>query len=311
LASGITKEPADLTTVNAELKQFAGKSDLAEVLVTGLRRLDDDVHTVALHWPGTHAFYAPAAQNYSPLLFIEGVRQALSVVSHVGLDVPMDYRMSWEFLESEVAPDALRAGTDPATVEMAVTHESVTRRRSGSVRVSAHARATREDMPLGTARVNYTALPPAIYKWFRGGYADAPQAFARALPPLPPITPTLAGRTSERDVVLATGDGPRRWLLRADTSHPVLFDHTHDHIPGMVLLEAACQAVQADAAPERVTPVTVNSTFSRYVELDLPCWIVTEPADTDERGRRRQTVRGVQGDDVAFTIVIASETAVS
>jgi len=308
LASRTTKAPADCATADIAVKHYAGKTNLAEVLVTKLRRLDDDTHTVALHWPGAHAFYAPAAQDYRPLLFIESVRQSLAVISYKGLGVPIEYRMSWEFLASDVAGAALR-GAAPASVEVNVTLEPVTRRKLGSVRFSAHAHATRDGTPLGTARVNYTAHPPALYKRLRGRSADLAQARARALPPAPPIAAALVGRTSERDVVLAPGDAPRRWLLRADTTHPILFDHPHDHIPGMVLLEAACQAVQADAAPEHITPVVVTSSFFRYVELDLPCWIITGSADTDERGRRRQTVSGVQADKVAFTVVIASEPA--
>lgn len=35
------------------------------------------------------------------------------------------------------------------------------------------------------------------------------------------------------------GDG---WPLRVDRTHPILFDHQLDHVPGMLLLEAARQA---------------------------------------------------------------------
>jgi hypothetical protein len=309
LASRITNAPADCcAAADFAVKEYAGKTNLAEVLVTKLRRLDDDTHTVALRWPGTHAFYAPAAQDYRPLLFIESVRQALAVISYKGLGIPIEYRMSWESLAAEVDRAALRPAA-PAAVEVEVTLEPVIRRKLGSVRLSAHAGATRDGRPLGSARVNYTAHPPALYNRLRGRYADLAAAVAGALPPAPPIAAGRAGRTSARDVVLAPGDAPRRWLLRADTSHPILFDHPHDHIPGMVLLEAACQAVQADAAPDPITPVAVTSTFFRYVELDLPCWISAAPAAADERGRRRQTVTGEQDDKVAFTILITSEPA--
>ena len=315
MAPKITKTPAEGTAPDDAVRpgdavrQYAGKTNLSAVLVDSLRRLDDDKHAVTIHWPRDHAFYPLTEQGHSPLLFIESVRQALSVISYAGLDVPVDYRMSWEFLTSDIASTALRPGPDPATVEVIVTHKIVDRRRLGSVRFAAHAHAVRDGMPLGTARMDYTAHPPVLYKRLRGRSGDAAQAFARALPAPPPIDAALAGRTSERDVVLAPGDAPRRWLLRADTTHPELFDHPHDHVPGMVLLEAAHQAVQADAAPERIIPVSLNATFRRYTELDQPCWIVTEPADTDEHGRRRQTVSGVQEDNVAFTIVITGEPA--
>ncbi|MFJ9544513.1 AfsA-related hotdog domain-containing protein, partial [Streptomyces sp. NPDC101225] len=63
---------------------------------------------------------------------------------------------------------------------------------------------------------------------------------------------------------------------RADTRHPVLFDHPVDHVPGMVLLEAARQA--AAATTHSPTPPThLHATFTHYVELDTPCHIHATP----------------------------------
>jgi 2-oxo-3-(phosphooxy)propyl 3-oxoalkanoate synthase len=307
LASSITEESADSSAADAAVKQYAGKNNLSEVLVTRLRSLDDYTHAVTLQWPRNHGFYVPAGHDYSPLLLVESVRQSLVVISHAGLDIPGEYKIGWQFLASETVLEALRPGDGPTMAEVVVTHEPVVRRRLGSVRLCARARVMRESALVGTARVNYTAHPPSLYSRLRGRNGDAVAAFARALPPARPIAAALVGRALERDVVLAPGDAPHRWLLRADTTHQILFDHPHDHIPGMVLLEAACQAVRANAAPERLIPVTITATFSRYVELDRPCWIAVKPAGPDEQGRRRQAVTGLQEDAACFTVEIASE----
>ncbi len=76
-----------------------------------------------------------------------------------------------------------------------------------------------------------------------------------------------------------------------DRSHPVLFDHGSDHIPGMVLLEAFRQAARLTAtadggcstSPDGWSPALVTIRFSAFGELDLPVSVETvlEPAGPD------------------------------
>jgi hypothetical protein len=73
--------------------------------------------------------------------------------------------------------------------------------------------------------------------------------------------------------MLSPTDHPARWLLTPDLGHPILFDHSDDHLPGMVLLEGARQAATAHLAPRVLTPAAAATTFHRYAELDRPCWI--------------------------------------
>ncbi|GAB2715066.1 ScbA/BarX family gamma-butyrolactone biosynthesis protein [Streptomyces bullii] len=315
MAPGTTRRIVDLSFPAPDPKRYAGKVDLTEVLVTDWHPEGEHTDAVTVRWPCRHAFYTPGPHpDYGLLLFAESVRQSLAVTCHLGLGVPMGHRMGWETLTSTVRPDAMSIGTEPATVDLTIHHEDVERRKSGLVRLTARVRATRDGMPLGTAEVRYTAYPPALYDRLRGPYADAREAFARSLPPGPAIDPALVGRTDPRDVVLtadpadpaqgATG-APRRWLLRTDTTHPVLFDHPHDHVPGMVLLEAVSQAARA-AAPRDTVPIAFDTSFHRYVEFDLPCAIVADEPEVDEWGRRRQRVDGLQDGRTVFTAVVTS-----
>ncbi|KUN32396.1 gamma-butyrolactone biosynthesis enzyme [Streptomyces corchorusii] len=299
-----------------DVKQYAGKVDLTEVLVTDWHPVTDRTHAVTVEWPAHHPFYTTSPQRHGLLFFIESVRQALSVASHLGLGVPRGYRMGWERLTCTASPEALATGPDPSVVQLTITHDDVVRRKSGVCRLTARVQATRNGLPLGTVQIGYTAYPPALYDRLRGARADAQAAFARALPPGPAVEPALVGRTDAHDVTLAPetsagpdtaagpGGTPRRWALRSDTGHRVLFDHPHDHIPGMVLLEAVIQAAHADAAPRPVVPVELDTVFHRYVEFDLPCAIVTEDTGTDEPGRQRRRISGVQDGQTAFTTLI-------
>lgn len=288
-----------------DIKRYAGKVALDEVFVVDWGQEDDLTHSVGVLWPRRHAFYIPAPHRYTLLLFTESVRQSLAVATHLGLGVPVGHRMGWERLSCSVSPDALAIGPDPAAIEMTITYTLVERRRSGIARMAARIRAVRDGMLLGTALVRYAAYPPTLYDRLRGDHADAREAFARALPPGPAADPALVGRTDPHDVVLApeasrAGNAPRdRWTLRTDTSHTVLYDHPHDHIPGMVLLEAVSQAAQAAAAPRNIVLTGFDTSFSRYVEFDLPCTVHVDEPEVDA-GLVHQRVSGFQGGESVF-----------
>ncbi|MFH0245732.1 ScbA/BarX family gamma-butyrolactone biosynthesis protein [Streptomyces sp. HK10] len=298
------------TPLLTDLGRCVGKTDPAEVLVTGWLPNHDGTYAVTTHWPRVHRFYTLTPETHGPHLFTESVRQALALLTHAAFDIPVGYRLGWERFTSTVAPDALRTGADTAALRLVVAYEPVTRRRSGTARLSASVTAALGETLLGSAQVRYTACPPAIYDRLRGRYADAGRACARALPVPSPVEPSLTGRRRPSDVVLATGDEPRTWNLRVDTGHPVLFDHPHDHVPGMVLLEACGQAAVSATRPHRTTPVAFDTAFSHYVELDRPCRILAEDTASADRGRDLHHVRvtGSQDGRQAFSATVTLQS---
>ncbi|MEV0323437.1 ScbA/BarX family gamma-butyrolactone biosynthesis protein [Streptomyces sp. NPDC050658] len=275
------------------------KSVSDEALVTGWHSLSENCQVVTARWPQHHPFYSEG-ERYSPLLATESLRQALALLTHTAHDIPLDHRLGWEYLRSTVNPDALWVDSEPAEVELVITHTDVKRRRMGSAHMTSQVQVTRSGLPLGTAMLRYSTHPPAIYDRLRGNYANAKDAFAQAIPLTPPVAATGVGRAHERDVVLSPTGRPHCWQLRVDTTHRVLFDHPHDHVPGMVLLEAASQAAQAEAAPEPVVLVALDTSFERYVEFDKPVLITAEPLPYDDRGDRRVEVQAHQAGQLVF-----------
>jgi hypothetical protein len=292
------------TLATAELQQHARKSQQTEVFVRDWHEVSPGTHAVTLHWPRTHDFYTLRSGATSPMLFVESVRQALAVLTNSAHGIPLDHRLGWESVQCTLSPAALRPRTGPAVVELRITHSDISRRRLGSIRVAAQIDATCDGEPLGTSRIRYITYPPAIYNRLRREYADAGRAFAAALPPAPPVTPSLVDRTAPADVVIAPGSTPHRYQLRTDTTHSVLFDHPHDHVPGMVLLEAATQAVQASTPERAPRTVAFDATFLRYVEFDAVCRLDVEPAAPDEHDREQFLVRGSQNDQEVFTTTV-------
>jgi hypothetical protein len=106
-------------------------------------------------------------------------------------------------------------------------------------------------------------------------------------------------------VVLAPTAVPHRWQLRNDVSNVLLFDHPVDHVPGLVLWEAAQQAAHALLAPRTSLPVSVATSYLRYVEFDQPCLIEAHVLSPEGPGRFAVRVTGTQADAPAFTADIS------
>lgn len=250
-------------------KELVHRASIAEVLLTGWRRRDENGFTVAGQWPRGHSFFSPVQERHDPLIVAETFRQAAILLAHAEFGVELDQHFLMWDLHIEVQSDQLAVGRAPASVELDITCHDVTWRRGTLAAVRYEATVLREGRPVATAGGSCTCTSPAVYRRLRGRALDAP-----GTPPAlnAPMAPQNVGRTSPMDVVLSPTAHDARWLLRCDTRHPVLFDHQGDHVPGMVLLEAARQATVATLG-QGAFPRLLNSRFHRYVELDAPCTI--------------------------------------
>ncbi|MYU48012.1 hypothetical protein GTV15_14040, partial [Streptomyces sp. SID7803] len=108
------------------------------------------------------------------------------------------------------------------------------------------------------------------------------------------------------DVPGAGSGGNPRWLLTPpDLNHPILFDHKGDHVPGMVLLEAARQAACAVMAPPLVhPPAAASNDFHQYAELDRPCWVEVTRVSYEAGNMVTMEVVGSQDGKDVFTSVL-------
>lgn len=216
----------------------------------------------------------------------ETIRQLFPLLCHAAYEVPFGHHLVWERYDCTVEPEVLRPG--PAMPELRVTCRDLVHRRGRLSAMTMHAELVRDGVVRARARSRFTIQAPAVYDRLRGERADTARAMAAAVPVPEPAPPKTVGRDRAADVVLSPADRPGLWQLRVDTRHPQLFDHPVDHVPGMLLLEAARQAAQAVRRPARVLPVAMEAAFHRYVEFDRPCWIEARPLET---GTVRVTAR--------------------
>ncbi|MEW1690752.1 ScbA/BarX family gamma-butyrolactone biosynthesis protein [Streptomyces sp. NPDC091265] len=286
------------------LRQLVHRPDQLDAFPTGLTRLTDTQFSVSAHWPRSHRFFRPVADSHQdPMLIAETMRQTAMLIGHAGFGVPLgDAFVMWE-LRYASESERLVLGEDPWDITVDVSCSRIRRRgRSlGSMHLELllHRRGT--VLASGGGRISCTSA--TAYQRLRGHRSAV---FDTPIPLLPAVAPRTVGRTSERDVVLAPAAAPGTWALRLDTRHPTLFGRPNDHVPGILLLEAARQAAQAATPGRTFLPTSVDAYFLQYVELDRPCWIEAQPVPADATSPAGVRVRAVQDGEPAFRCTLRS-----
>ncbi|AWK08889.1 A-factor biosynthesis protein [Streptomyces spongiicola] len=239
----------------------------ATLLVGDWRKQGPDTHLISVRWPSNNT-----TGGADPRLLAQTVRQCGLLVAHAAYGVPTGHHTLLHSLNITTEP-GFRAG-EGASFEVRLT---VTRaeRRSSTLSMVLHIRS--RDRTVAIADTVFAWVSPAAYRRMRGRRLHVDWA---GWPVPDPAAPHLVGRLHHGDVLLADGGSRDRWRLRNDVSNILLFDHPVDHVPGLVLLEAAQQAAHALTYPDPVEFTDVSIEFARYVEFDEPCWLTVEPLTT-------------------------------
>ncbi|MFF1548873.1 ScbA/BarX family gamma-butyrolactone biosynthesis protein [Streptomyces sp. NPDC058291] len=257
------------TTVPRELVHRAA---VAEVMLTGWQRLSDTHFAMTAQWPRGHSFFTTADRtHHDPLIAAETIRQIGALLAHAEFGVPIGHQFLLEELALTVHPEEIRVGGAPAALDLDVTCTEVRKRGTRLTGMTYETKVLREGRLAASGRISFSTIAPAVYRRLRPQRVFDPGHRALAL--TAPVAPSTVGRLSPTDVVLSPTGEPDRWHLRMDTRHPVLFDHQVDHVPGMVLLEAARQAATAVLGRPSILPLGLDCEFLKYAELDLPCLI--------------------------------------
>ncbi|MFV8183693.1 ScbA/BarX family gamma-butyrolactone biosynthesis protein [Streptomyces sp. AF1B] len=277
-------------------RQLVHRAAVAETYLTGWEKTGTDRFRLSAQWPRAHQLHvSPDRSAHEPLLVAETVRQCGALLSHTAYEAPLDHCFVLQELRLTTHPEHLAVGAAPAEPVLDVRVFDI-RRRSGrptAFRYDTDVRLGGERVASAHIWVSWTS--PSVYRRLRGGRTVDTVS---TLPPPPALPADAVGRALAADVVLAPPERPGRWQLRVDTAHPVFFDHPLDHVPGMLLLEAARQAARATTGGPG-SSASFRATFHQYAELDIPTWI--EVMDADRKGLR---VRGTQGGSTVFECAV-------
>jgi hypothetical protein len=310
---------ANLTFDRTVDRTLLHRRALSEVFLTDSQQVHERAYLAAAQLPALHAYYTDhvRADALDPLLLLECARQAETYGAHAYFGVPLGTSFvlrRWSM--------TLRAGrsrpSGPAELRMAVQTNSA-RHILGALRnLTYDVDLFLGGHGLGNVQIGVAYLPRHAYRAVRArrragnapptseGLIAADVALSR--PAVPVVAPARVGRSLPANVVLYEplfGSDTVNAQIRVPLAHPSMFDHPQDHLPGMVMMEAARQlgllVVHADhgAAPRSVELVGFTATFSQYAELD-EATVVRAHRAVDSVGAYAELVDGQVALDVTF-----------
>jgi hypothetical protein len=268
------------------------RNAVAEVLLTDARALPDGRFLLAAQWPRSYATSvtspsgpgadpgagSDSAERHDPMLAAETIRQVGLYICQRFLGVPSTSKpviRSVGFqLDDSAEPVVGYGATDVlcrAEVHDVRHVDDVPWPVALSVRIQFSAVGREFGSAFGRVRV----LSEEEYETFRGPNAAAG-----------PVPDTVHGRPSPievsvpspGDVMLVRDPAGALLVAPADLRHPRFFDHPSDHVPGMVLLEAARQAAcLAGATPGRLNGCHMQAL--RFTEWNAPVHVECAPAE--------------------------------
>lgn len=249
-------------------RQLVHKAAVSQVFLTSLVDHGDGAYYVGAQWPRSHPAFGLRVQLHDPILLVETIRQAALALAHQFYDVPLSSQFLMTEIAYDVSEEGLRLNGAPAEIVLAAVPHSFRKRGNKVSGMSIDIRCFRDGCPVGSGGASWRCVPRAVYARLRGDRRDP------APLPLPaPVDPHLVGRCLPNDVVLAPTETDNQWHVRVDTSHPVMFDHKVDHVPGMTAVEAARQASLLVCGTANGVPVRGRFLFDQFIELDKPCLV--------------------------------------
>ncbi|MGW7574865.1 ScbA/BarX family gamma-butyrolactone biosynthesis protein [Streptomyces sp. NPDC054765] len=287
-------------------REFVHRPLVDDILVTSWRRLDDSHFSLTAQWPHDHGYFTPNRGRHHLILAGETIRQAGLLLSHAELGVPLGHHFILGDLVYTTHPEHLTVGSGPTPLTIDVTCSTM-RMRAGTMTCGRFDMTIRKaGRIVATGHSSVTVASPLAYRRIRGERLAA----RRTAGPLPtPVPPQLTGSVGDSDVLLSPTDRPDRWLLRVAPGHAAVVNPANDHVPGMVLLDAAQQAAHALTAPEGFVPYAFGTEFRRYAEHDTPCVIEARRVPSALPCTTTVQVTGSQGGEPVFVSTLTAPDA--
>ena len=281
--------------------ELCHRPDPADRFPVDWLRLTEHRFLVSVDWPAAHRFFAPLPDGrQDPLLVAETTRQATMMLAHAEFGVPLDSQFVMRELGYRIETPDFTVHSASGAIDVVVECSDVQLRAGRLVGMRVDLSFRRLGRVLATSMGILICTSARVYRRLRGERMPVP---ARPVPLLPAVAPHETGRDRRKDVVLALSKHRPGWRLRLDTTHPTLFARPNDHVPGMVLLEAARQAATALTPGHDFHPASMRISFAKYCELSEPCWILARHDRCPDQGAVLR-VQGVQDEEPVFTAIL-------
>lgn len=262
-------------------RSLVHRAAVSEVFVTDLNILGDGRFEVAAQWPRRHDFFGPTRTSHDPMLYMETCRQAGLLIAHRAYGVPLGHSFLSDHKTCSVDVAGLANNGRPVDVVLEASAHDIQYRGKNVGGMRLDYECFRDGHRIGELSDEWRCVSSAVYRRLRGEHFAATPFQTRVRPT---VTPALVGRERREDVLVAETATPGTWSLQFDPDHAVLFDHSVDHVPGMVLLEGARQAALLTVGDPRALPVRSDFHFDKYVEFDTECLLLVEDCEVAADG---------------------------
>jgi 2-oxo-3-(phosphooxy)propyl 3-oxoalkanoate synthase len=292
-------------------KALVHKWSIDQVLLTDYQPASRTETVLAAQLPRSHGLYCEnlvEAGNPDIAALIEICRQACFVVAHTQYGVPLQgnhYQFLFQELDAVLLrePVDLRSGPPRVGEPMRVVAKSTVGKewKRGATTSGLHwafSLETPEGAPLAQVGIRQTWIERGKWREMREVMRrdrGLPGSPSFEVPPPSRLTPSQVGRSNPQNLVLQDvtgGDGHYLATPRVDIRHPVLFDHSIDHIYAMVQTEASRQLALyavADALGWPVSQLEVWRCQARFVsvaEFDVSTAMQAKVEPSDQDGRQ-------------------------
>jgi hypothetical protein len=261
-------------------RELVHRSSPAEVLLTGVTARAEHRFAASAYWPRSHPTFDRSGDGrHNPLLIAETLRQ-------LGLYIPLAFygcdersRFLIEELRFELEPRVEpRAGYGGSEIACEVELDEVRVGGSGTLRAfrlraGFHGESGRFATADGQARVLTEAAYVAVRRRGSGHKSVASfeqptdsVTYAEPAEHAQPAQPAHVGVPQASDVLVALGAQGSVSLNPADPLHPFFYDHACDHVPGMVLIEAARQAAALARGEPELRPTSCILSAPAFTE---------------------------------------------
>ena len=263
-------------------REAVHRTSTAEVLLNDVRPRGDGFEAAA-SWPRSHpTFPCDGGSLHSPLILVETLRQ-LGIylpLRHFGIPPAAHLLITDLFFDIDQGAEP-RAGFGGTDVTCRIDVPGVRRARGGEViglRLAVTFLAAGAVFARAGGGVRF--LDGRRYAAVRGRVGAAGREPGTLFPPPPDglvrPEPSRLAVAHVRDVLIGFHDGATV-VGPADPRHPFFFDHASDHVPGMVLLEAARQAAAVASGGLLLRPRAGRLNAARFTEFAPPADVVCVP----------------------------------
>ncbi|MGW6565996.1 ScbA/BarX family gamma-butyrolactone biosynthesis protein [Streptomyces sp. NPDC054975] len=282
------------------------RDSLGEVFLTDLQPVGDTSYAAAAQLPRSHAYYGDhllRPSTHDPVLLLEACRQSALAGAHAFYGVPADHKFILTHLRIHLThPERIIVGAGPCALTLRVTVTGHRKRDGRTTGLDYDIDLGVQGTVIGRASVGLRFKSPEDYLALRLRNRDGkelPSSAAYAHTGRgSSVEPYRVGRANADNVVLgeATREGATVGaVLRVPGDHPSMFDHPQDHLPGMVLAEAARQLALFGAlevhgmSPSRTFPTDLAVVFSRFGELEHTTELTAEVGEVGRADRDAAT----------------------